>query len=375
MKIRRKQFSQTNLICNILGTYSGWIFSFILLFILIKLICQSSDVRESELDQVAQQLRINKPKAKENRISIIRPGSDLDCSEAKAKVFRKEWVDPNGGKVWARETITFPQFYISLHGQDYDPVRWRIMEEGKYYEDQVHKRFVEILENSSPSHVLDVGANIGYYTLLSASLGHCVISFEPNPANILRLCDSLKLNQFTKDPEIHLFQNAVADVHGEEMMLLSPKNPGQAFLRPLDGQMETDSHKAKTTVIMLDRFAEEQGWLESGSGFQIKLLKIDVEGKEPQVIMGSPKLLKSGIIEHILTEGRRFGRPNIRESFEILFEAQYMIKEPQIPIEGKTSAEKAKSLCDWYLNKFGKDSMQVHDMWWIRSVDSMNGSF
>jgi FkbM family methyltransferase len=372
MKIRRKQTSQKDRICQILGAYSGWIFSFSLLFILLKLVSQSSDLRESELDQVAQQLRI-KPKSehattKENWISIIHPGSDLQCSEAKAKVLRKDWVDPNGGKVWARETITFPHFYISLHAQEYDPVRWRIMEEGKYYEDEVHKRFVEILENVPSSYVLDVGANIGYYTLLSASLGHHVISFEPNPANILRLCDSLKINGFTKEPEIHLFQNAVADVHGEEMMLLSPKNPGQAFLRPLEGEMGADSHKAKTTVIMLDRFAEEQGWFQRGPEFQIKLLKIDVEGKEPQVIMGSPKLLKSGIIEHILTEGRRFGRSNIRESFEILFEAQYTIKEPQIPITGNTASEMANSLCDWYLHKFGKDSMQVHDMWWIRKA-------
>lgn len=376
MQIRRKQNNKRDFLCGILGAYSGWVFGLVLLLILLKLLTQSSDVREAELNTVAHQLRIKandesqvtvqKESGVSRRKPIVRPGTDLLCPQAKEKVIQKEWVDPNEGKVWARETITHPHFYITLHAEEYDPVRWRIMDEGKYYEDEVHQRFVDILENAPPSYVLDVGANIGYYTLLSASLGHNVISFEPNPANVLRLCDSLRLNGFMENPEIHIFQNAVSDVHGEEMMLLSPRNPGQAFLRPLTKDQETDSHKAKTMVVMLDKVAEQQGWFERPD-FKIKLMKVDVEGKEPQVFLGSPKLLKSGIVENILTEGRRFGRDNIHESFVVLFDSGYTVKEPEIPITGKTAKEKTKSVCDWYLEKLGSNSMAVRDMWWVRA--------
>jgi hypothetical protein len=46
---------------------------------------------------------------------------------------------------------------------------------------------------------------------------------------------------------------------------------------PLDGQLETYSQKAKTTVLIIDRFAAEQGLFKIGSGFQIKLWKIEKE--------------------------------------------------------------------------------------------------
>lgn len=367
-----------------MGKYSGWISASVLVLVFCLVVLQSPEQKRAEMNELrylehqaeaairskGQSLRRHRDNHRQDdgRLEgLVR--NDLTCLEAKHKVVSQEWPDPNQGRIYARETITTPHFRISLHDKDYDPVRWRIMEEGKYYEDEVHQRFVEILENEPPQYVLDVGANIGYYTLLSAALGHHVISFEPNPANVLRLCDSLRLNDWSNgQPDIHIFQNAVSNVHGEEMMLHSPRNPGQAFLKPIQGQdEETNDHKARTMVISIDHLAEEQGWFQQ-EGFRIKLMKVDVEGKEPQVFLGCPKLLKSGIVEHILTEGRRFGRTNIQESFVVLFEAGYTIKEPKIPIQASlTPAEKAKSVCDWWLDKLGPNSQMVRDMWWIRA--------
>jgi hypothetical protein len=47
--------------------------------------------------------------------------------------------------------------------------------------------FYEILLNSTiQHHVVDVGGNIGWFTLLSRSVGASVDVFEPNPSNIKR---------------------------------------------------------------------------------------------------------------------------------------------------------------------------------------------
>ena len=360
-----------------MGAYGGVLSGLAVLIIFYLIVLQTPEQKKAELDELRiieqealSQLRgaaaMSSGKAHAGIPGLVR--NDLSCAEAKLKVARKEWSDPNLGRIYARETETYPHFRISLHEKEYDVVRWRIMEEGKYYEDEVHQRFVDILDHQPSSYVLDVGANIGYYTLLSASLGHNVIAFEPNPSNVLRLCDSLRLNDWSNGvPDIHIFQNAVADVHGEEMMLHAPKNPGMAYLKPLEGQdEETNDHTARTTLISLDKLAEEQGWFQR-TDFKIKLFKIDVEGKEPQVVLGAPKLLKSGIIEHVLTEGRRFGRTNVQDSFAVLFEAGYTIKEPAVPVKGNTPKDKAKSVCDWWLDKLGPNSQMVRDMWWVRA--------
>lgn len=228
---------------------------------------------------------------------------------------------------------------------------------------------MEILENHPRSYVVDVGANIGYYTLLSLALGHNLISFEPNPGNILRLCDSLRLNDWTQN-DVHIFQHAVSNEHGAEMMLHAPRNPGQAFLKPLDSDgakdVDTNEHQAKTTLVSLDKFAQEQGWFDRNNDFEITLLKVDVEGKEPQVIMGAPRLLASGLVKNVLTEGRRFGRKNLFDSLVVLFEAGFTLKDPSIPPKGSTPKEHAQGVVQYYKEKLGDNSMKTQDLWWVK---------
>ena len=100
----------------------------------------------------------------------------ISCSSVHDNVRNGHWPDPNGDAYYVRRTIDPPTFYISVHSKDYDLLRYiTLFEEGQYYETQVIQRFHKILgEAPKDSIVIDVGANIGFYTLLSASLGHVV---------------------------------------------------------------------------------------------------------------------------------------------------------------------------------------------------------
>lgn len=356
-RIQRKRPSRG--VCTFLSEAWIWIFGTVLFLIFGTLMLQTSEDIASNHHSSLASLRRS---ANDAHDSIVHGA--LSCQEIKQKVLKGEWSDPNRGKIYAREVITLPHFRISLHDETYDNVRWKtIMQEGKYYEDEVHARFVKILDNEPRSYVVDVGANIGYYTLLSAALGHSVVSFEPNPANILRLCDSLRLNDWSEG--VSIFQNAVSDQEGE-MQLFIPKNPGAATIRGMDEKLEADAdHQAITKVVTLDTFAQEQGWFNR-KDFIISLLKIDVEGKDPHVVLGASRLLSSGIVKNVLTEGRRFGRQNLFDSFATLFESGFTLQEPVVTMKGTTPKEHAQSVVDYYQQKFGKNSMRTADLWWVR---------
>ncbi|MBO6949917.1 MAG: FkbM family methyltransferase [Rhodospirillales bacterium] len=69
------------------------------------------------------------------------------------------------------------------------------LQNGQLYEPDVFHAFVRVLEKGD--RVFDVGANIGFFTLLSAALvgpEGAVVSFEPDAENIKRLSANIDLN-------------------------------------------------------------------------------------------------------------------------------------------------------------------------------------
>ena len=67
--------------------------------------------------------------------------------------------------------------------------------------------------------------------------------------------------------------------------------------------VESATHHALTTTVTLDAFAEQRGWFDTDKhkDLSIPILKLDVEGKEPMIIEGAQKLLRSGIVKNVLT--------------------------------------------------------------------------
>jgi len=74
--------------------------------------------------------------------------------------------------------------------------------------------------------VLDIGANIGYYTLIFAKLvgqeGE-VLAFEPDPNNFALLKKNIEINGYRN---VSLLQKAVSNRSGKIRLYLSDSNPG-----------------------------------------------------------------------------------------------------------------------------------------------------
>merc|ERR1719410_2481902 len=101
-------------------------------------------------------------------------------------------------------TKTDKPFYIATHDKKIDHVRSDIMKSQFYYEQQLTNRVAEIFDEKSSqgkeSIMLDVGSNIGWFSLVAAAHGASkVYAFEPNLQNTVRLCESISLNRWLKD--------------------------------------------------------------------------------------------------------------------------------------------------------------------------------
>jgi FkbM family methyltransferase len=140
--------------------------------------------------------------------------------------------------------------------------------------------------------VVDLGAHIGYYTLLAAK---CVgkqgkvYAFEPDPHNFSLLKKNITVNGFQN---VILVNKAVSDANRKTKLYLSERNKGDHRL-----YNSNDKRKSITVdTITLDSYFKQ---LDNPS---IDLIKIDIQGSEMKAIQGSEKILKENKHLIIFTE-------------------------------------------------------------------------
>ena len=165
--------------------------------------------------------------------------------------------------------------------------------EGKDPEQKVKEIFYE---NISPGDiVIDVGANIGDYTLLACKkvgTSGKILSFEPLYETFLTLERNLQLNEITN---CRYFQKAV----GEKLGLANLyKNNLSGTMGHLDSSLNGKNlvKRDEIEVITIDDM------LTSQHIDVLNMIKIDVEGFEHEVLLGCLKSFKENKIKKIMCE-------------------------------------------------------------------------
>jgi FkbM family methyltransferase len=140
--------------------------------------------------------------------------------------------------------------------------------------------------------VIDIGANIGYFTLLLAKLVGTtgkVFAFEPEPSNFSLLNENIKLNKYNN---VITEQKGVAD-----------SNNVMKFFLANDRTMHS-LHKSKyhhnemmIDVVKLDDYFKDLDFIT-----KIKFIKIDAEGSEFNVLKGMKEILKRNNTVKLLIE-------------------------------------------------------------------------
>jgi FkbM family methyltransferase len=141
---------------------------------------------------------------------------------------------------------------------------------------------------------LDVGAHIGYFSLLAA---HCagpeghVYAVEPNPAAFASLEEHLASNQI-KSVAAHRI--ALAESDGTLTLYVPPAGAN------LDYNVTTMPRPDWTSVDVPCRRLDD--CLDAWHVERIDVMKMDVEGAEPRVLAGAAEHLRRGLVRHLIVE-------------------------------------------------------------------------
>lgn len=144
--------------------------------------------------------------------------------------------------------------------------------------------------------VLDVGANIGFYTIplgiALQSFGGTCVAFEPVTSNYDRLLDNIRINELSDT--VRAFPLALGDRNQEAVMLLDDLNGAMTGNAALvantdlhDGQRERKP--VVTRMVRLDDCVGELGLHDLPCHF----IKVDIEGSEPFFFRGAVQFIRS----------------------------------------------------------------------------------
>jgi len=153
------------------------------------------------------------------------------------------------------------------------------------WEPWITKVFIDVIQ--SGMNVVDIGANIGYYSLLAArAIGPkgALWSFEANPHMADILFANLEINGYLD--RAHVINKAVFREATTLEFHVYDKHLGSSSLFHAEGTAAEFRDKTKTITvdsICLDDFF--------AAGTKIDLIKIDTEGAEPYIFEGARRII------------------------------------------------------------------------------------
>ena len=160
------------------------------------------------------------------------------------------------------------------------------------YEPELTKVIKEILIKGDT--FVDIGANEGYFSIIASKVVGSdgrVISVEPQTRLQPILFKNMALN---KAYNMEVFQRALSDeVNFAELSLLPDMNTGGS------GIFNIAKYKCPTELVPQTPLSI---FLRSLNIGKIKLIKMDVESFEYEIILGSKKVFEDGLIQNIALE-------------------------------------------------------------------------
>lgn len=205
--------------------------------------------------------------------------------------------------------LKFNEIDVAIHFSfDLDLMSNRIihnaLSSGGFYESELSFFLLRVLKPGDT--FVDIGAHIGFFSLLASKLvsdtGR-IISIEPDDVNVEHLEKHKEMNG---SRNIEIFKTLLCGEIGPKTFYINADNDGghclwdvglHPFNKKSAAQPVTTTVEAETLDSILD---------QAGAG-TVKLVKMDTEGAEPEVIKGAAASIGNHNIPFILSEVNEFG--------------------------------------------------------------------
>lgn len=151
-------------------------------------------------------------------------------------------------------------------------------------------------------YAVDVGANTGLYALLAA-LGNCalrVAAFEPLPHVHTMLQRNVQLNQL--DSKISTYPHALGSQSGTATLYIPTAHTG---LVETSASLAPDFKDSIASTICVPIHTLDSWWEEAGRP-HVGVLKVDVESREADVLLGARQILsqdRPAVFYELLPQG------------------------------------------------------------------------
>ncbi len=203
------------------------------------------------------------------------------------------------------------KFKIEIYREN-DIVSGSIEENSYGWESEQIRALTTFFTNYSKQHkvplseltFVDIGANIGWYTLNIAALGVNVIAFEPMEENLQILKHSLNLPSNIKNgirDRVTLYEHGLGEKDESCFIFSDNGNVGDGHVQcvpnVIDLKMKENYFvRGMVTIKRLDDA------IPDANGMHIVAIKMDTEGYESNVLEGGKKLFLESGVDLIITE-------------------------------------------------------------------------
>ena len=151
-------------------------------------------------------------------------------------------------------------------------------------EEKVVRQFKCLLKVLGHGVFVDVGAYVGFYTVLAARHGWRVIAFEPNPISLILLRYNTALHNV--GDRVVIVGKAIGDVHGCARFSIASSPSESSFTKYLRGELKLLDIVVE--VVTMDSVLESLGIEDVDS----LVVKVDVEGFGLRVLRGARKTIE-----------------------------------------------------------------------------------